>query len=566
MSYIFALCFTLPLIHLLHSVFSLIKNFQKAQSMGFPVVWSPISPYNPVWILFNKRISPILLKLPFNLGDWTKHNALDWTWTDRVNGSHVHRKYGKTFARATPRGVEVYTIDATVSRQILSRGRDFIKPGKYAKILDIYGPTVLSTNGEDWQRHRKITAATFSNATNRLVWAESIRQTRQMVEHHTTSDEPSPGMITTIGSDLSKLFLHVFTRVALGISYDFHSESEELVPEGHRMSYRDCLHNVLDDITLLHVVPMSALDLPWLPKKLADLRDSSRELLSYMTEIVNSCRADSSLGRPMVNNLLTTMLQKNEEMSRDTSGLAKRRLYLTDGEMYGNMFVYTFGGHESSAHTLSFAIYLLAAFPDVQSWLAEELQEIDVTVETTHDELLPRMTRTMAVMYETLRLFPVTPVLPKTTGLNSATIQCNGLDRVLPPGTSVYVNMPTIQVDPDIWGPDAHLWKPARWIKPSASAQRGSSGEEFIGATEGSFLVWGEGQRVCPGKRFSQVAFAAALATILSRHRIEVMPRENESFEEARQRTWEVVNDTFAVVTIKMRDPGSVVFRMIPNS
>jgi cytochrome P450 len=39
---------------------------------------------------------------------------------------------------------------------------------------------------------------------------------------------------------------------------------------------------------------------------------------------------------------------------------------LTEEEIYGNIFVYNFAGHDTTATTLNWALYLLAAFPEVK--------------------------------------------------------------------------------------------------------------------------------------------------------------------------------------------------------
>lgn len=49
---------------------------------------------------------------------------------------------------------------------------------------------------------------------------------------------------------------------------------------------------------------------------------------------------------------------------------------LTVDEIFGNIFVINFAGHDTTANTLAFSMLLLAAHPEVQDWVAEELQEV----------------------------------------------------------------------------------------------------------------------------------------------------------------------------------------------
>ena len=42
--------------------------------------------------------------------------------------------------------------------------------------------------------------------------------------------------------------------------------------------------------------------------------------------------------------------------------------------IYGNMFIFNFASHDTTAQTLKLTIHLLAAHPEVQDWMREELQ------------------------------------------------------------------------------------------------------------------------------------------------------------------------------------------------
>ena len=67
--------------------------------------------------------------------------------------------------------------------------------------------------------------------------------------------------------------------------------------------------------------------------------------------------------------------QKEEATAKNHVGQSPSR-GLTVDEIFGNIFVINFAGHDTTANTLAFSMLLLAANPDVQDWVAEELQEI----------------------------------------------------------------------------------------------------------------------------------------------------------------------------------------------
>jgi cytochrome P450 len=56
-------------------------------------------------------------------------------------------------------------------------------------------------------------------------------------------------------------------------------------------------------------------------------------------------------------NFLSKLVQKPEERRKEGSTTGS-----TDSELYGNMFIFSFAGHETTANSLTHAIYLFAAF------------------------------------------------------------------------------------------------------------------------------------------------------------------------------------------------------------
>ncbi|KAJ7204839.1 hypothetical protein GGX14DRAFT_336175, partial [Mycena pura] len=43
------------------------------------------------------------------------------------------------------------------------------------KTLEFYGQSILTTEGSDWRRHRRIATPAFNEAGNALVWKETVR-------------------------------------------------------------------------------------------------------------------------------------------------------------------------------------------------------------------------------------------------------------------------------------------------------------------------------------------------------------------------------------------------------
>lgn len=113
---------------------------------------------------------------------------------------------------------------------------------------------------------------------------------------------------------------------------------------------------------------------------------------------------------------------------------------------------------------------------------------------------------------------------------------------------------------PEFWGEDHLDWKPQRWIQGSAI-----QAENIVQPPKGkeTFIPWSGGARVCPGKKFSQVEFVAIIARLLQSYKIEVVPEQGETEDEARRRCLEVIKDSETQITLQMRQASSVRLRLV---
>ena len=75
---------------------------------------------------------------------------------------------------------------------------------------------------------------------------------------------------------------------------------------------------------------------------------------------------------------------------------------LTDEEIFGNIFAFNLAGHETTANTLATSLVLLAANPECQAWLVEEVQHVlgnsGGMEDWKYDECFPNLKRCLAVM------------------------------------------------------------------------------------------------------------------------------------------------------------------------
>jgi cytochrome P450 len=173
------------------------------------------------------------------------------------------------------------------------------------------------------------------------------------------------------------------------------------------------------------------------------------------------------------------MIHASQAEAKDGNGL-------TEAEIYGNMFVFNFAGHDTTAHSFTFAIFFLAANPRVQDWLGEEVQRVfgDRPIESwDYRADFPRLKRCLAVLYETVRLYTPVPVI-KWTADKAQPLVVNGKTFILPPDSMIAPSYGSVQTDPRFWGSDSLEWNPSRFIVK----REGSADEEFRVPVRNAFI------------------------------------------------------------------------------
>ncbi len=201
--------------------------------------------------------------------------------------------------------------------------------------------------------------------------------------------------------DTATLALHVLTCVGFGLSYSFHHGVRDL-SDGHSMNYRDALSPCLRNILIFAILPKKVLSLSFLPKKLRSLGVATQEFQQYMEEMLKHERkmaAERELGS---GNLIGSLVRASEEAQKSSDTNDSTRLGRTDEEIFGNICIFNLAGHETTANTLATSLVLLAANPECQNWLIEEVHHVlgssDGSEDWKYDESLPDLKRCLAVM------------------------------------------------------------------------------------------------------------------------------------------------------------------------
>ncbi|GMI95790.1 cytochrome P450, family 704, subfamily A, polypeptide 2 [Hibiscus trionum] len=158
-------------------------------------------------------------------------------------------------------------------------------------------------------------------------------------------------------------------------------------------------------------------------------------------------------------------------------------------------------GKDTSANTLSWFFYMLCKNPLIQDKIAQQVMDIiptatqgkdgnvDGFVAAITDATLDQMHYLHAAITETLRLYPVVPIDGR----------CAMEDDILPDGhkikkgDGVYYMAYAMGRMPKLWGEDAHVFRPERWLHNGV----------FRPQSPFKFVAFHAGPRICLGKDFA---------------------------------------------------------------
>lgn len=538
--------------------YGLLRNYIAARRLKLPIIVLPCSFEDPWWILL-KPLFWWVERLPLGLGDWYPYTDLGWPVEDV---DKTVSRLGETFVLVSPNRNEICTAYPPAVRQIYKDMKTFIMPAPFSQAFAFFGQNVSSVNGAEWQRHRRITAPAFNEQTMRFVWEESVEQTAASLG---LPVQDGSYTIADIRSDFNVLAMRVLTTVGFGQD----AVSTTLSP-GHKQTMLDSLGFILKHVfTAIIFVGVEAPDV-LLPPILRQLKSSVREFKLYMEELVLGQLQKSrkaSDDKPSKTSLLEAMVNANEaEKDQNTTPVGKPS-YLTDSELYGNLFVFSLAGYETTAGTMTFALPYLALHPEIQDWVIEEVDLYYThTRDRSYQEVYPKLVRCLAVMYETLRLagpaaqMVRTPIAPTELPIGTKDM------IIVEPDTLITALFSAMHASPR-WGADVHVFNPRRFVATDPNAAAG--GQQAEGLTMPSdtdnamFLAWVFGPRVCPGKKFSQVEFVAVVAQILSQYRIEVLIKEGQTAEEAKRQLSGVLGEKIFNVSTHLKRPGDAGVRFV---
>ena len=170
---------------------------------------------------------------------------------------------------------------------------------------------------------------------------------------------------------------------------------------------------------------------------------------------------------------------------------------LTRRERRDNLIGFFIAGHETTALTLTWALYLVGMHDLTAKRIRDEVLSVVGQKPVTYNDIA-QLTFTRAVIDETMRLFPPAPIL-----MRECQAPTHVLGRDINPKDILILNNYIMHRADRLWE-QGHLFDPDRFLREPELKAKGSA-----------FMPFGAGPRICVGAAFATMEAMMVLATLV---------------------------------------------------
>lgn len=332
---------------------------------------------------------------------------------------------------------------------------------------------LLSMNGEEHKRNRRIVMGPFQKRAIELYRDALVEQIEDTIAAW------RPGQLRNVSADMTQFMLRVTSNLLFGfdeanLAYTIGEKTDRWVQLNHAMGLGSLLPEARDQAgydELLHHAE--------------DLEREIRRMIAYR-------RSSPRPGYDVLSLLIR---------AHDDNGVA-----LTDEELIGQAAVLFAAAHLTTAHTLTWTLFLLAQHPQVASDLHDELTGVlhgEAPRVDQFDEL-PLLER---VIKESMRCLPASSYSQR---ISTVPMELGPLPMTA--GTLVIFSQFITHHLPELFT-DAYRFQPERW--------------ESIDPSPYEFLPFAAGPKMCIGGPLATLIVRLTIATLWQRLRLTVVPGAN---------------------------------------
>ena len=372
------------------------------------------------------------------------------------------------------------------------------------------GKGILATGGRYNKRHRSLCQPSFQKASLLSTFADMIteassdlkRQWDSTLRAEAEAEGAEGGVEIDAALQMQRLTLDIIGKVAF--SHNFgqvalcgkEMRGENTEEESTLVHAVNRFGEALAEVFVTPMPVLKALELVGYPS-ITKLRQSLATIHSEMRTIIEGRIDQYENGTNATDDLLDSLMQ-----ARDENGNA-----LTTEELFEDVHDIMGAGHETTATTLSAALFSVARNKHVADRIRKELDEMLEGGRPPAFEDLESLKYTEMCCKEVLRLYPSIPIFPRV----AKDEDCLPSGYLVPEGEVVFMSSYAMGRLGRLWD-DPLKFDPERFA-PEKERERHKY----------AFVPFGAGPRMCLGWKFGQMSLTLVLATLLQDYTFEVI-------------------------------------------
>uniref|UniRef100_A0A1B6DS13 Cytochrome P450 n=1 Tax=Clastoptera arizonana TaxID=38151 RepID=A0A1B6DS13_9HEMI len=401
---------------------------------------------------------------------------------------------------------------------LISNFNDFHDRGLYTNFkLNPLNATLLRLEGSMWRNLRKKSSPVFTVGKLKTMIGEVEKIALDLVRLMEKKTEESACV------DVRELAVQFTTKaigsVAFGVDLDTldDPESEFVKKAANVFGYtaRRVTNELLSSVhpKLTTLLGLKSFD----PKVERFYLDFVKDAVAYrenhnyqrndFLQLLINLRKDDVLAKPS-NDVV--------DSGYENSDFGDKEVVLDDKLLAANVFIFFIAGFDTTSTSLSHCLLELAVNPDIQEKTRQEILAMTKDTEKLTYEVIQSMKYLDQVISENLRKnSPVVNIFRKVTN----PYQIPGTDVVLDKEVNIYIPIYAIHNDPKYY-PEPHRFDPDRFSEENAA-----------NLNNGTYLPFGDGPRICIGKRFALMELKVALIHLLTRFKFGVTEKTEYPLE-----------------------------------
>ncbi len=384
------------------------------------------------------------------------------------------RQYGDvTAVRLGPLQAFSFVRPEHIQHILVHHPEIYIKGMSHAKLRVAIGNGILTLEGERWYRQRKLMQPTYTPKGIRGFADLMIDEADKLLQRWDI--DAANETVVNINLEMTRVTMSVISRAMFGIDIG-ENFREAIVALYELLEYTSNTTNSIIDTPLFIPTPGNR-RLKWAKRTIGD----------FIYKIIAQRRQEG-----FRDDLLSMLMSAKDEATGE---------FMSDEQLHDEVLITIFAGHETTASTLTWTLFMLAQHPEIEAKLHEELDRV-LNGRSPTPEDFPNLPYTRMILDETLRLYSPVPVLARDT---AAPDEIDGWS--IPQGAMITLIPYATHRHPDFWEKPLEYYP--EHFTPEAVAAR----------PRYAYLPFGSGQRICIGLHFAQMEAMLILADIAQHYR-----------------------------------------------